>query len=347
MINESIIKQELFGIVGFTQPTISEYAIVDTDNLQASSGQRFEGASNLVSVKNIHVCQENKDITTDQFNTYLTSLQNQTIIDTVNKIINDKSKHLETNTLFPYEQDYQKTKTGLDGFVGIRIQPNLNEKCLIKINTIAITLDSAIELPVYLINSETGTALYTTTVTTIANQQASVNVDWNISLNINTSTQNVLGGKYYLGYYTSDLGAAKPIERDYELAEFPIYSNYFDVEFRVMGLNGTRINPNLDESIPEPYGLNMNYSVYVDYTDLIVKNKYKFARAIQLQMAEKVTDLILTSTRTNQVERLLGDNIRNIANYENKTVFDKLNNEIKSIRNDLFRTKRITRRTLI
>lgn len=334
MINEALAINGLTGLVGFRNPTLSGYAIVDAGNQASSSGLYFQDGYKLVTIKNIKDTQEDVSISDENFNVYLENLVKSAIVEIGHKITREKSKVLETKTLYPYEQDFEGTHDpGTGGFVGIKIRPSVNDRLLLKVNAISAAFDSAITLPIYLINSETGEAIYDQEITTAEATQVRQNVDWYISLN----RSGLMGGSYYLGYYTSDLSGAKPYKRNYELASAYTPSNNFYFEFRKNGLSGTRIVPDSYDAIEQPWGLNLNYSVYTDWTQKLIDNKYLLARALQLQVAEKVVEQILTSTRSNMQERL-GKDIREIANFAlegNSTTWGlrrKLEKEINDLR---------------
>ena len=63
--------------------------------------------------------------------------------------------------------------------------------------------------------------------------------------------------------------------------------------------------PNLDDedSIDEATGLNPDFTVYEDFTDLITQNERLFARAINLDLQIKCMEMYLASLRSNLNER--------------------------------------------
>lgn len=337
MINESLILSELFGLVGFRNPTITGYSIVNSANQVSGSGLYFQDGHKLVTIKNIYDTQEDESINDENFNIYLQNEQKAAIIDVCNKIIRDKSIFVESGTLFPYEQTFENTIDPGTGFIGIKIKPTINERLLLKITAIIATFNDAITLPVYLYNSETGTQLYSQNITTIAKTAVKQRVNWAMSLNTNTTT----GGSYYLGYKVSDIGAALPYKRDYENSTAYIPSRNFYSEFRNNELNSGRINPDSYNALTDPYGLNIQYSVYTDWTQKLIENKNILARAIQLQMAERVIEQIFVSTRSN-IDQRKTQEIRNMSNYilegneKAKGIRMKLNDEINNIRKSLW-----------
>lgn len=347
MINESLIKTELSGLVGFKNSTISGYSVVDADNQVSNSGLYFQEGHKLVTIKNIKDTLQDESITDGDFNTYLQEEQESCIIDVCNKVINGKSVFVESGTLFPYEQSFNNTIDPSTGFVGIQIKPSLNERILLKITAIIASFNEEITLPVKLFSSETGTELYSQDIITKALTGVKQAVNWTISLNTNTTT----GGKYYLGYYTSDLGTALPYEREWESASSYIPPRSYYMEFQRNDLNGTRIDVESDDAINDPYGINIQYSVYTDWTQKIIENKHLFSRAIQLQMAERVIEQIFTSTRSNHDQRKTQE-LRTMSNYvlegaEGRPgIRRRLADEIEDIRQTFWPEQSITTWTL-
>jgi len=88
----------------------------------------------------------------------------------------------------------------------------------------------------------------------------------------------------------------------------------------------------------------------MDYTELILKNRNLFWTAIQLQMHEKVLNLIRYSTRSNITERINKEMV-DLELFGNKGlkisgVIDKLNDAISTITKCLFPKSRIMMTTL-
>ena len=91
MIRTDKIQTGLFGGVGFRQPTLTGYNIVDETNQGSTSGLYFGDSSELVTIKNIKDCQEDSDISDVNFNTLLTNMQKSVILDVCNKVIAGQS----------------------------------------------------------------------------------------------------------------------------------------------------------------------------------------------------------------------------------------------------------------
>ena len=103
MIRSDKIQTALFGGVGFRQPTLAGYNIVDATNIASSSGLFFGDSSELVTIKNIKDCQEDLSISNENFNLLLANMQKSVILDVCNKIIAEQSDFIDSLNLYPYE----------------------------------------------------------------------------------------------------------------------------------------------------------------------------------------------------------------------------------------------------
>lgn len=342
MINEALLISEINGLVGLKNSSIPKYSIVSTLNQTSDSGQYFNVGYPLVSIKNMHETQENENITNNQFNTYLQDLQKDALVKLCRKIINDKTKHIIDAVLFPNRQSFENKYTVPTGFVGMKIEPSCNEDILIKITALTASFDGGFALPIYLYNSETGTAIQTQSITCADKEAVRQKVNWSISLN-----QNRSGGNYYIGYFSSDASGYQPYKRDYDNANTE--HNYFNAEYAVWDETANRISVSSDTAIEEPYGLNIEYTVYKDFTNKLIQNKYMLVEALRLQFAELMVDQILNSTRSSIDERILKE-ARNIANYNldgsPSSIRVRLEKEVKSIRKALWPEYKILSGTL-
>lgn len=349
MIRNDKIQASLFGGVGFRNSTITGYDIVSVENQASASGLYFQDSSELVSVKNIKDCQENPSATTTQINTLLGTMQKSVISDVCAKVIAGKSDFIESVNLYPFSKSFERTIEHKDKFVGFEIEP-VREGIICKIPWVELAFDSAVTFTIYLYNSNLPKSpIQSKEVTTTAGESKIVALDWYLS-----DDTTYKGGKFYLGYFDGDLGEAKAFKNDYNLAGFSVNAPYFNINQVSLDYDTTTIQ--LESVISESYnfGMNVGIDIYNDYTELVVRNKSLFWRAIQYQMHEKVLNLIKYSTRTNATELKSKDNISKIdfELYGNKEfgivgVLGKLNKEIETLRKSLFFVPRITRKTLL
>lgn len=350
MIRPDKIKTAMFGGVGWRQTTLTGYPVIDENNLENRSGLIFQDATSFITIQNIYDCQQDSGLSDDDFNTYLTNLQNAVILETCQKVGSDESDFIQSTNLYPYEKIFKNTFEPSSRFVGFQIENTKKVNVLSKINWIELAFDSAVTFNVYLYNSnKPNTAIKTQPVTTVANESVVIALnDWELS---DESTHK--GGTFYWGYFEDDLQGAKALKKDYELSDYQVNTrcNY------IVPITATHTGSVIDfGSVIErsgTYGLNFGIDTYNDYTELFIRNKSMFYQSIQYQMAEKIFNLIATTVRSNEIERLNSDNINKFA-FEIYGDRDKgiegINGKLKRSTEDLrrmfFRKPSISRRTL-
>ena len=313
MIQHSIIKGStygLYGIVGWNQSTISGMPVLDADNIGSTSGLKFDEAHSLVTIQNIYETQENVNISQANFNTLLDRMQEDVIIRVCNDVFGTDSQHIETKTLFPFERSFENTQDPADGFVCIQIETPTNRRFVYVINSVSVALDSAVTFDIKLYNSSKKDAIQTESVTTVAGEETKVLLGWIISP-VGTTYS---GGNFYIGYKEADLGSGKPYLRDWEQANDYLQGK-FCKEFLRIGANGTEIDFTDQTALEEPYGFNIDWSTYTDWTDAIISSRQIFANALYYGMAIKVLQQVRSTTRSNVIQRL-NDDFRGIADFE-------------------------------
>lgn len=358
MINNKLIQDNLLGLVGFRTSYDPNTPNLNTVNTESESGLYFNNISNFVSVKNIYDTQEYADISENDFNSYLTNEINEVILSLVKSVIMEQSHTYESCAMFPYEQDFSSVNSPGTGFVGVKIKPNTNKSVMLKIGSIAASFNAASTFYIYVFSSELrdrANYLYRQQVTTSANKAVKYNVNWDLSLSneslrtTSTNNYNNLGGAYYIGYYEDDLSGASAYKRDFEAS--PVFKQPYNtwMEFGRYLLDGEKINPKNYDGLSDPYGLNLEYLVTTDFTSQIIQNKHLFARGIQLQMAERVINNILTTSRQNDHTRINKEFLIS-ANYTLNDpkigIRKQLEDEINTLKQSLFPSQAIRTSTL-
>ena len=338
MIQIDKIQAGLFGGVGFRDSDLTGYNIVNTANKVTTSGLTFQDGSELVTIKNIKLSQENPSISDEQFNTLLERMQKAVILDVCNRVINGKSDFIKSINLYPFEKSFDE-KVSVNGkFVGFQIVPNLGN-IICRIPWVELSFDSVVEFNIYLYNSNLPkTPIQTKLVTTVAGESKIIILDWVIADDLTYK-----GGSFYLGYFENDLGEARAFKKDHDIGSLRIRTPYFYVEPINLTYLGTTINVKNEVYVSETHGLNIGIDIHNDYTELILRNKNMFWNAIQLQMHEKVIMMIKYSTRENPNTRISSDNIKyaDLELYGNKEagivgIQKKLSNAIETLQKALF-----------
>lgn len=346
MIRVDKIQTALFGGVGFRQPTLTGYNIVDSTNLGSTSGLYFGDSSDLVTIKNIKECQEDVSISNANFNTFLTNLQKSCILDVCNKVIAGQSDFIDSINLYPHEKAFDETLTPVDNFVGFSIEPR-RRNMVCSIPWIELSFDSNKTFNIYLYNTnKPNDPILTKEVTTISGESVIVQLDWIIADDVTYK-----GGEFIIGYFEEDLDGAKPFKRGWEQSILKVNTPYFCVEPIFLDHIGSVIDVKSELYCTDTFGLNIGMNVYTDYTELIVSNKNLFFPAIQLQMHERVLNLIKYSTRQNADKVASRENIDFELHGNPKIgiegIVKKLERAIEQIRKALFYVPKISRATTI
>jgi len=299
MIQRDKILTELYGtgksVVGFRQPANPSYAILTGANLVSLSGVYL--SDGLVTIQNIKECQDYKDITNTEFNTTLANYIKDAIINACDLVFTEDDK-LEYGVL--YNQETAKTELLDNGsdFVGYEINVLNKTDILTILNSLITEFNAAGELDIYLYHSSQKNKIESQPIT-LTESSVETSVEWLLD------KHKTFGGTYYVGYYTDGL-VPKAINR---ILDNSYYRKQFkNVLFRPIKVTGhTTVNEMFDIELiqyeNDTYGLNFNTTVNKDYTDYIITNKKRFAKLIKYQFQADMLRLMITSTRSNAIER--------------------------------------------
>jgi hypothetical protein len=337
----------LLGRLGWRQGTLSGVPTLSAANLASTSGRYFNDFHSLVTIKNIKDTIEDVDIVDADFNTYLESLQESVISETLNRIFTPQF-YDEPKLIFDRHDSTETTQANSGLFVGYKLRPAADNDVTVQINSLSLLFDGAATFNIYLFHEKKATALKTQSVTTIANEQVKVDLeDWYLSY-LNGSTQ---GGSFYIGYFQDDLGSVKAINEtadwNYNTFCFKYESAYCDV------LSATTIDSD-GYSGSVTNGLNLEVSSFRDYTNKILRNVSLLDNAMGYGMACKVLESIIYATnRSNANERALQSVIAE-ATYDltgtlpvagtskKRSLRDDLNSALEVLHNQFFPNPKVT-----
>lgn len=284
------------GRIGWRQPTISGVPTLSADNFLSYSGRRYDGVHPMVTLNNLYYTQENADITDEQFNTYLAALDQDVTMRVLNAVFNrpplieHKLSFNRSNWMF------NRTITNVDNVVGykINIGPGDHAVCF---NAVSLYFDGAATFDIYLFNDLIEAPVKQKTVTTVANTQVKVQLDWVV--NYNSDFTN--GGIWYIVYFQRDLGTVHAVDEQLNMWTDTKMFGVIPVQSRRIGdLNFNRNNPS---SAYNSYGLNLEMSSYRDYTRMCVTNPSLFDEARILMMGVTALETIKYSTGTNTTQK--------------------------------------------
>lgn len=326
---------DLTGLVGFRQSLLTEYAILDADNLASSSGLFVGDVSGLITVKNIKQTLENPNILDPAFNTYLKERMDSSFVNLLKAVYSDEDL-IENKPLFQYENDWTDTLDNATDFVGYEIDVAKAKNINVVLNKIMLSFNAVEAVKILLFHSSKIDPLQSKEITTVKDSTKHETLNWNLP-----NSNSITGGKYYIGYLRSGL-TAKSYNREYESSS--VQSDYNCLGITPIQVNGwdaeTLFDVNDIDYVAETWGLNFDISSYWDYTSVVVENKDRFARGLQLQIAADLLNVLATSTNSNRDERMvkldalfdLNGNRSNDEIPKSMGILNQLRQEITEIR---------------
>jgi len=326
----------LLGLVGFRQSTLTGYTtLMDAGNIASTSGLYVNDISGLITSKNIKNSQEDTAISDVNFNTFIDNRQKSSFINLLKTVFSDDDL-IENRVLFRFESDFTNTLTNTTDFVGYEIDVAKAKDINVIINKIILTFDDIDTVKILLFHSSKNALQDSEEITTVADSDKHTALNWDLP-----AANSIVGGKYYIGYLRSGLSASAH-NRDYESANSQTCFNCLGITpIQVTGWNAeTLFDVNNVEYTDETWGLNFDISSFKDHTSIVVENKDRFAKALQLQIAADLLNLMATTTRSNRDERIIKtealidlNGTRNIENIANSVgVIKQLADEIKKLK---------------
>lgn len=322
------IFTDLIGVVGWRQSTASGAVVVDDANLASSSGLYVQGASPLVTVENIKASQPDKAISDVNMNALLVNLMKDGISNVFNFVFPQRDV-FSNQLLYPYEMDFTDEITNFSGFVGYEIITAKRSDIAIILNKVMLQFATGGTVKLLLFNSNTNALITSKTITVTANTTTTSVLDWVMGY------ITAPGGKYYLGYLTST-APGYAYNRSFDNADMK--SHFNSVVFKPIYVTGwtseTLFDVNNIEYTEKTHGINLDVSTVFDVSNLILQNKDKFAKAIQLATAVEAINVMTTTNRRNETERMiLFNGVKTVVNSpEIANIYAALENEMKRLK---------------
>lgn len=297
MFDVSKIKSNLSGLVGFKQPFNPDYAIVDTTNLASESGY-FVNSNPFAKIEFLKDCQDYNCISNSEFNTVLTRIIEDSAVNVVNQVFN-KPSYIDRNLIYKYALNKTETDTLPNGFVGYRIEVDNTKSIAFKITRALLDFDGTGDIDIILFNTSKKTVLQSETVSITTDHQE-VELNWVLN-----DTEGLYKGEYFIGYIKSGSTTVTPYKRNYENAEVMSVITHLGIDKIIVPDHATTTLFDLNDIkyLNESTGLNLDISVYDDYTDLVIQNRFLFARAIYLRAVINCLQIYMASLRSNENER--------------------------------------------
>lgn len=341
MINHSKIRNIAVDLVGWRQTSNPEALQLDTDSLKTDSGLVYDDVSALVNAFNVQLVQDNPDITATEFNTLLDEMVKGAFVEVLRKIFS-QDDFIDSDLLYKHENTWDESIDNDTDFVGYEINIPKNSNVSVIINNILLEFIEQQTVKILVFNSAAKSPVKTLEVTA---EEKTVTEG---SLKQTMNSYEYWGGRWFIGYLRSGL-TKKAAKRNFELADLPYFFGDL-VDIKAMRIDGWDTEEMFDmndiEYTSEAYGLNMELSLYRDFTELVLTNRNRFASALQYQVAVNVVDLISNSIRSNKQERLsksnalleLAGNKNNYRVPELVGLHDRLIAEIKNLRETYYPT---------
>jgi hypothetical protein len=295
MFNVSKIQADLYGVVGWRQPLNPAYAILDADNLASRSGE-YVTNNPYCKVEYLYDNQDYKDLSDAEFNERLKFMQQDSIASVCHQIFN-KPDYIDRQVLFPYAQNRVNSETLDSGFVCYKIEVENEKNIAFEIKRVLLDFEGAGDIKIMLFNTSQDTPIEEQTVTISSTHQVQ-ELNWKVD-----NSGNTYKGDYYIGYLTNTagIGTLKPFKRDYENSDIKSNITHLCIDEYAFVGHTTETLPDLttEDSIDECIGLNLDITVYDDFTDLIIQNESLLAHAINLDLQIKCIEMYLASLRHN------------------------------------------------
>jgi hypothetical protein len=297
MFDVSKIKSSLSGLVGYKQPFNPEYAVVDASNILSESGY-YVNSNPFAKIEYIKDCQDYAKISNVDFNTVLSDIVHNSAVNVINQVFTDSS-YIDRQVLYKYALNKTETDVLPNGFIGFRIEVDDTKSVAFKITRVLLDFEGTGDVTLLLFNSSQKTALKTQVVT-IASDHQEVVLDWVLN-----DTDTIYKGEYFIGYIKGDGFPLTPYKRNYENSEVMSYVTHLDIDKIITPNHATNQLFDLSkvEFLNENTGLNLDITVYDDFTDLIIQNRFLFSRAIFISSVINSLQIYMSSLRSNRNER--------------------------------------------
>jgi hypothetical protein len=235
-------------------------------------------------------------------NTLLGNITKAGITNALNTVFPDRDV-FDNKLLYDYETDFTEVITDKVGFVGFEIQTAKRSDIAIVLNKISLSFDGNQSVKLLLFNSQSKKLITSKTIAVLKDVNTYTALDWVCG------AITAQGGIWYIGYLNTGFTAHA---YSYVYGNSNVRNQFNSAVFRpiyVAGHNSeTLFDINDVEYVEDGFGVNLDISIVKDISSLILNNKDKFAKAIQLGTAIQCIKEMQTSNRRNADERVISVN---------------------------------------
>lgn len=300
MFNTSIVTTGLLGQVGYRQPFDPAFTTLNAANLLSISGLIVNDNA-FAKLEYLKDSQDFASISDANFNIFLQNKQKQSIINVCNAVFNESS-YIDRQVL--YKSAFKKTDTVTlpNGFVGFRMRVSSKKNVAFEITRMLLDFDGGGDIELLLFNTSQKAPIFTKIISIVSDHESEP-LNWVVD-----NSGDTYKGDYYLGYLSNyvNIGTLKPFKKNFESGDIMSNITYIDLDRGKFPGMTTNVLPDLDDwdGLSEATGLNPDFTVYEDFTDLIINNKNLFANSINYDMQINVLSEIANSLRSNRNQRL-------------------------------------------
>lgn len=303
MFDKTKVETGLRGLVGYRASLDPNFFVLDSTNLQSDSGY-YVNDNPFAEIEAYRDTINFAGIDEIGFNAKLSQLTDSAITSVCNAVFSDKDNPSFVDRQLQFKNATNKVnlETLPIGFVGEKICIDKKNSLAVELTRVFMDFEGSGDVTLYLYNTNSITPIETKAVT-IASDHQEVLLNWKLDNN----------SDWYIGYYSDGL-TVTPYKRDYNNASLESTITHVYLEKTVVK-NHTL--PNLwdlqeSEGMSETTGMNLDVSVFYDYSDLIIQNRFLFADAINLEAAIRMLNQFKGSLRSNKNQRLSNDNLTQI-----------------------------------
>lgn len=292
-------------MVGIRPSQNPEYSGLLTNFSGATSGLYLDDVEHF-KVESWVKCQDYAAAGSGALNAKMGQIQLSAISSVVHQVFTIPS-YTDRNRLFSQTYDTNETETqdpDTSRFFGYEIKISDRKNVAFKITKLILEMQRSddAEIEIFLFHSSLIVPLMSQVITIESQSDdivSVVDVDWTID-----AVDLPYKGSFFIGYFRPT-NTLKPWKRDFENAS--CMNSFSELSIRRMTIKPNFRNLDSIEYVSEHNGLNFDLTVYDDYTDLVLQNKFLFARAIQLNWAMMCITEYMNSLRSNREQRMSTD----------------------------------------
>jgi hypothetical protein len=300
----------LFGRVGWKQPLKTGSPVINSTN-QISKGYRYfnDGSFHtIVTVDNVKATMEEAGASDANLNAQLESLQRAAIIRCLNGVFREPEYIQQVLLLDRIGQnDKIIDNTGL--FVGYEINLAPVMDVGIQIDSATLLFDTDVTFNLYLFKDGKKSPIAVIEVSSVANEATVVNFSDLVLNYIGSATK---GGRFYFGYFQDDLAVVKAIQEQVCKRNNTACFSAVPVQMK-KNTSEYDFDHNQRSYTVQPYGINLEMSVFRDHTHQVVKKATLFDEVIGLTVAYMTIEQIIYACRSNANERILKDELSKVG----------------------------------